>query len=138
MPQGTPYSVLYDSVLAKLISFNLNRMSQDDIYAILKTYLRPAIVQFQYASKQDLEDRDDENSTFNISLDDYEVEILADFMLASYISANYIAVPSLLKTQLVSKDFQIFSPSNQLREIMNMRNKVSRDAQRLLAIYSYM
>lgn len=131
---GTPYTVLYDSVLSKIKDFDFLNLEEQDIYSILFDYIRPAIVSFRIC-KVDLTDRDDKS--FGIDLNDTEIEILANYMTINYLDSNYIRVPLALKQTLSSKDFNAFSPANQLDKLMATRNKYLSDNETLLSRYSW-
>ena len=57
---------------------------------------------------------------FNVDLSDTEIEILSNYLLIEYIDSEYIRTPSLLKVQLPSSDFKVFSPANFLDKLMAM------------------
>lgn len=131
---GTPYTVLYESVLSKIKDYDFLNLDEQDIYSILSEYVRPAIVSFRIC-KVDLSDRNDDG--FNIVLNDTEIEILSNYMVINYLDSNYIRVPLALKQSLSSKDFNAFSPANQLDKLMTVRNKYLSDNETLLSRYSW-
>lgn len=131
---GTPFTVLYDSVLSKIRDYDFFNMKQDEIYEVLSDYLRPAIAAFR-SCKQDISKRNEEG--FECILTDTEVEILANYMTIAYLDSNYIRVPLALKQTLSSKDFNAFSPANHLEKMVEMREKYRKDNETLLVRYSY-
>lgn len=131
---GTPFTVLYDSVLSKIRDYDFFNMKQDEIYEVLSDYLRPAIAAFR-SCKQDISKRTEEG--FECTLTDTEVEILANYMTIAYLDSNYIRVPLALKQTLSSKDFNAFSPANHLGKMVEMREKYRKDNETLLVRYSY-
>ncbi len=131
---GTPFTVLYDSVLSKIRDYDFFNMKQDEIYKVLSDYLRPAIAAFR-SCKQDISKRTEEG--FECTLTDTEVEILANYMTIAYLDSNYIRVPLALKQTLSSKDFNAFSPANHLEKMVEMREKYRKDNETLLVRYSY-
>lgn len=131
---GTPYTVLYESVLSKIKDYDFLNLEEQDIYEILSDYIRPAIVSFRIC-KVDLADRNE--TGFNITLNDTEIEILANYMVINYLDSNYIRVPLALKQTLSSKDFNAFSPANQLDKLITVRNKYLSDNETLLSRYSW-
>lgn len=131
---GTPFTVLYDSVLSKIRDYDFFNMKQDEIYEVLSDYLRPAIAAFR-SCKQDISKRTEEG--FECTLTDTEVEILANYMAIAYLDSNYIRVPLALKQTLSSKDFNAFSPANHLEKMVEMREKYRKDNETLLVRYSY-
>lgn len=131
---GTPYTVLYESVLSKIKDYDFLALEEDDIYSVLHDYVRPAIVSFRIC-KIDLSDRNEVG--FKEVLNDTEIEILANYMVINYLDSNYIRVPLALKQVLSSKDFNAFSPANQLDKMMAVRNKYLSDNETLLSRYSW-
>ena len=131
---GTPYTILYESVLSKIKDYDFLNLDEQEIYEVLLDYVRPAIVSFRIC-KVDLADRTDVG--FNVELNDTEIEILANYMVINYLDSNYIRVPLALKQTLSSKDFNAFSPANQLEKMMAVRNKYLSDNETLLSRYSW-
>jgi hypothetical protein len=132
---STPYKVLYDNVLSKIRDYDLNDLEENEIYEILSDYLLPAIVSFRVC-KKDLSDRD--SVGFNATLNDTEIEILSNYMALEYIRGNYIRVPNMMKMQLSSKDFNAFSPANQLDKIQSSADKLLFDTETLVTRYTWL
>ena len=132
---STSFTVIYESVLSKIKDYQLADLEEEDVYNILSDYLRPAIVSFRIC-KQDLTDRDSES--FACNLTDTEIEILANYMVINYLDSNYIRVPRALKQTLSSKDFNAFSPANQLEKLENLREMYRKDNETLLSRYSWL
>ena len=99
--------------------------------------MRPAVSAFRIC-KQDLTARDEFNEEFEADLSDIEIEILANYMVIAYLDSNYIRVPMALKQTLSSKDFNAFSPANQLQKLVEMREMYRQDNETLLARYSWL
>lgn len=131
---GTPFTVLYDSVLSKIRDYDFFNMEQEEIYSVLSDYIRPAVAAFR-GCKQDISQRTE--TEFECTLTDTEIEILANYMTIAYIDSNYIRVPLALKQTLSSKDFNAFSPANHLEKMMEVREKYRKDNETLLVRYSY-
>ena len=131
---GTPFTVLYDSVLSKIRDYDFFNMEQEEIYSVLSDYIRPAVAAFR-GCKQDISHRTE--TEFECTLTDTEIEILANYMTIAYIDSNYIRVPLALKQTLSSKDFNAFSPANHLEKMVEMREKYRKDNETLLVRYSY-
>lgn len=131
---GTPYTVLYESVLSKIKDYDFINLNEEDIYEVLSDYIRPAIVSFRIC-KIDLSKRNENG--FDEILNDTEIEILSNYMVINYLDSNYIRVPLALKQTLSSKDFNAFSPANQLNAVMTVRDKYLYDNETLLSRYSW-
>lgn len=133
---ATSYGVLYDSVLDKIKDYILADLEQDDVYSILHEYIRPAIVRFEDCHT-DLNDRDEELGQFNVDLSDIEIEIISNYMVVEYLDANYIRIPSMLKSTLTSKDFATYSPANQLEKVKETRRLFMDENAQMMRNYSY-
>ncbi len=132
---ATPYKVLTDHLLDKIRSLGMSDLSETEVEDLLTAYLSPACVRFK-CCKQDLNNRDDFLLTFNFDLTFEEREILATLMLVEYLSATYINVPSLLRQNLTSVDFRVFSSKNHLDGLVNLRDIYKREARQLMSAYS--
>ena len=133
----TPYEKLYDNLLPKFRSYEIPLMTVEEVKDFLHDYLIPAISRF-HVCRKDLNDRDDIVQRFNVELSDMEIEILSNYLLIEYIDAEYIRTPSLLKVQLPSSDFKVFSPANFLDKLMAMHKTYVSENETLLSRYAWM
>ena len=134
---ATSYEKLYENLLPKFRSYEIPLMSTEEVKDYLHDYLIPAISRF-HVCRKDLRDRDDILQRFNVELSDIEIEILSNYLLIEYIDSEYIRVPSLLKVQLPSSDFKVFSPANFLEKLMNMHKTYVSENETLLSRYAWM
>lgn len=134
---ATSYETLYENLLPKFRSYEIPLMSTEEVKDYLHDFLIPAISRF-HVCRKNLNDRDDIIQRFNVELSDTEIEILSNYLLVEYIDSEYIRTPSLLKTQLPSSDFKVFSPANFLDKLMAMRNYYVRENETLLSRYAWM
>jgi len=133
---ATPYQTLDNVMLAKLTNYDYLQYTEEEVYDMLSTYLDSACIKFRVCH-QDLNDRNDAYREFNITLTPTEIDILTNLMVIEYMTANYVNTPSLLKSQMPSKDFSSFSPANQLREIMAVRDTLTKEVGQKMTLYSY-
>ena len=133
----TPYEKLYDNLLPKFRSYEIPLMTVEQVKDFLHDYLIPAISRF-HVCRKDLNDRDDFVQRFNVELSNIEIEILSNYLLIEYIDAEYIRTPSLLKVQLPSSDFKVFSPANFLDKLMAMHKTYVSENETLLSRYAWM
>lgn len=112
-------------------------MSVEEVKDYLHDFLIPAISRFHICRK-DLNNRDDILQRFNVDLSDIEIEILSNYLLIEYIDSEYIRTPSLLKVQLPSSDFKVFSPANFLDKMMAMHKTYVSENETLLSRYAWM
>lgn len=133
----TSYEKLYENLLPKFRSYEIPLMSTEDVKDYLHDFLIPAISRF-HVCRKDLKDRDDILQRFNVELSDIEIEILSNYMLIEYLDSEYVRVPSLLKTQLPSKDFKYYSPANHLDKLTAMHKNYVSENETLLSRYAWM
>lgn len=134
---STPYERLYEGFLPKLQSYDIYKMTEDDVRDSLHDYLLSAIPKF-HVCRKDLNDRDDLLQRFNPDLSDMEIDILVNYMLLEYIDATYVRVPTLLKVNLSSTDFNAFSPANMLSKLTEMQKRFLTENETLLSRYAWM
>lgn len=133
----TSYEKLYDNLLPKFRSYEIPLMTVEEVKDYLHDFLIPAISRF-HVCRKDLNDRDDILQRFNVELSDIEIEILSNYLLIEYIDSEYIRTPSLLKVQLPSSDFKVFSPANFLDKLMAMHKTYVTENETLLSRYAWM
>jgi hypothetical protein len=112
-------------------------MSTEEVKDCLHDYLIPAISRF-HVCRKNLNDRNDILQRFNVELSDIEIEILSNYLLIEYIDSEYIRTPSILKVQLPSSDFKVFSPANFLEKLMAMHKTYISENETLLSRYAWM
>ena len=134
---ATSYEKLYENLLPKFRSYEIPLMSTEEVKDFLHDFLIPAITRF-HVCRKDLNDRDDILQRFNVELSDIEIEILSNYLLIAYIESEYINTPSLLKVQLPSSDFKVFSPANFLDKLVSMRTAYIKENETLLSRYAWM
>lgn len=132
----TTYQELYDSLLSKIKSYDFVSMPDIHMYQIIKDYIRPAIVRYTNC-KQDLSDRDEILEQFNFKLADTELEVLVKYMLIEWLEANYINTPLMLKSQLISKEFNATRNVEVLDKVILLRDKYLYDNKQIASISSY-
>ncbi|MBE2918563.1 hypothetical protein HPK02_06545 [Anoxybacillus flavithermus] len=86
--------------------------------------------------KKDLSNRDQALKQFNEDLTDEEKEILATLMCVEYLTPKLIT-SELLKQKLSTKDYQLYSQANQIKEIREVRDKMKSEANQMMISYSY-
>jgi len=133
---ATPYKEIYERVLPKFKDFDIATMTENEVETILHNYLPSSISSF-YNCKKDLSDRDEILLQFNQNLDNDEIEILSNYMVIVFLDSNYIRVPTILKANLSSSDFNSFSPANFLKELTAMRTMYLIENETILMRYSW-
>ena len=135
---ATPYEKIFKRFILSIKDTDLVQLSEEDIKELLMDWLDGSVSKFNYACKQDLlENKDDVLEQFNIDLTLEEIDILVLLMKVEWLSPN-INNTSLMKQHLSSKDFNLFSPANQLNANSDLYRKAKKDADNAITLYSYM
>jgi hypothetical protein len=131
----TSYSQIYEVFLNKISDYDFLNLEESEVNSIMYNYLRSAIVWFS-SCRQDLSDRDDTLKQFNIDLTDEEIEILSTLMIPEWLKPR-INTTENIKQHMSTKDFQMFSQANHLKELKDLKKDCTREAQQLMSRYSY-
>lgn len=132
----TSYEKIYERFLPKFRDYEIPVMPEDMVIERLHDYLVSATARF-HACRKDLSDRDDLLVRFNEELSNREIEILANYMILEYVDATYVRVPTLLKSNLSSTDFNAFSSANLLSKLNDLQERTRIDNETLLMWYAW-
>jgi hypothetical protein len=135
MATPTPYSDIYDLFSGMTTDYELLSLTVPEQDNILEGWLLSSIGEFDKC-KTDLTDRDSTLKQFNLELSDKEKKILAKLMLCEWLSPKLYTVENL-KNYLSTKDFNMFSPANLLKEIRQTYQDVKREANKMITSYLY-
>lgn len=83
----TSYEEVYSRFLSKVEDTDLPNMSTEHAYKMLRQWLDSAISYIELDRlklKNDLSDRDSDNETFNVTLENYEIELIAMYMQVAW------------------------------------------------------
>ena len=142
MPSVTTYDDIYSKFGKKIQDFELAELLQSEdedtkafVADMLLGFLDSSIAKFKKC-KNDLSDRNDEELTFNIGLEDIEKEILAIMMVSEWLE------PQLNSTLVTAQFFggseqKFFAQSNQLDKIMVLEKNNDLKARKLMRDYTY-
>jgi hypothetical protein len=132
---ATTYDSVYDRFLFKITDYELASLIDTDLENQLLKYLKSAITDFKYCTKN-LTDRNDSSQTFNIDLTETEQEILAKFMLVHWINPNILRLENI-RDHVGSKDFSVFSPGNFLDKLKSLKTDLYNEAVSDMNFYYY-
>lgn len=134
----TTYEDVYSLFLSKIEDFDIKNTMELDYelgQELLNDFLKSSITKFTYCVKN-LFDRDDNFGQFNIELSEMEKEILSTLMVVEYLSPKILR-DELLENNLSSKDYRLFSPANQIKEVRELRELYKSEANSLMIEYYY-
>lgn len=136
---ATPYSDIFTVFSSLITDYSFVELEESDLTTLLTIYLHSSCTKFSKCNK-DLSDRTEATSlaegTFNFDLTDMEVLILANYMIDEWLSPK-LNTSDLLKQILGTKDYNLFSSANQIKELRALREDTRDEINRLIIDYSY-
>lgn len=115
----TSFHEVYDYFLSKITTYNeYTNLTPEELEVELKQLLRVSLS--ECVSFKDIS-ADNILNEFNRDLTDLEMNIISYNMVVHYLSPKINNI-ELLKQSLSSKDYQIYSQANHLKELMSLRN----------------
>lgn len=132
---ATPFNEIYPLFLAQITDYNLALMDDDSLDENMQLWLLGAIGYFSNC-KHDLSEFNLDSKTFTADLNHMEKQILSRFMLTLYLDTHLLK-EDLLKQNLNSKDYRVYSPANQLKALIETKSKINSEANVLMSRYSY-
>lgn len=132
---ATPYQEVYDFFLSKISDYSFVNLEEEELEAVLETYLKKAITRFKKC-RQDLNDRDDTQKIFNADLTDEEKNILSHLMIVEYLTPQLL-VAELLRQTLNTREFRLFSQANHIKEVRGLRDKMNEECDQMIIDYTY-
>ena len=132
---ATPFKEVYNKVYNKISDYSFTKLTQDEVEDVLQSFLLSALVKFK-TCKKDLSNRDLTLKQFNEDLTDEEKEILATLICVEYLTPKLIT-DELLQQRLSTKDYNLYSQANQIKEIRELRDKFKSEANQMMISYSY-
>lgn len=132
----TLYSDIYGLFTSKITDYSFVDFTDVELEDIFSKYLRTAIVKFD-SCKQALQDRDETLKQFNLPLTDIEKEILSSLMVVQWVSVKVNDVKNM-KNVLTDRDFNLYSPANHLKQLIELKNSQQAEVDRLIVKYTYM
>lgn len=130
---ATPFEEIYSGFLGKIVDFDFLEYEQSELEEELMRKLKSACARFDCDKMSSYDETMEE---FSQDLTGLEQEILVCLMLIEWISPKINNV-ELLKQTLASKDFQMYSQANHLRELRELKKDLNKEAQYLMKRYSY-
>lgn len=113
---ATPFTDIYERAIFKFSDRGLLQLTDEDKESVLQKYLFSAQARFANICRINLNDRNDEIGQYNNTLDEASLEILSLGVAYYWIRAKVLRV-ELMKNNLSTKDFTVFSNANLLKEV---------------------
>ncbi|QIW89897.1 hypothetical protein PQE71_gp215 [Bacillus phage Izhevsk] len=143
---NTRLAEVYDGFLSKISDYTLlaNTITDMDIDEELFSYFKSARAKF-FRCRQSLktviatemvDGVQEEFTSFEVELTEYEVEVLIALMLVEYMKPLMVST-EVNKQSLSDKDFKIYSQANQLRELRLLSKELKKEANKMISTYTY-
>lgn len=135
---ATPYENIYKIFLNDIKDKKfVTLLTPEELGDILEDYLSESAYLHFKKCKKNLENRDDLLKQFNEDLSREEQIILAKGMKIKWLSSNFIANEQQLNARLTTKDYNVFSPANQLKVLLDIERELKRDLKSHISRYLY-
>ncbi len=132
---ATSFNEIYSRFLPKIIDHSFLQLSSHDIENHLEDLLNASAVSFlRYCSK--LSSKDNHSKTFSDSLTSEEIEILSILMCVEYLTPRLLT-DDLLKQSMSTKDYNIHSQANHIRQVRELRDDYKKEANNLMILYTF-
>ena len=132
---ATPFSDINISFLSQITDYKLAELEILTLEENLETWLMNALGYYSSNHKK-LQNHDLILKQFNEDLDMTEKYILAKFMVLAYVD-TYVITEQNLEQALTSKDYNTYSPANQLKALIDLKKQISSEANTLISRHSY-
>lgn len=133
---ATSYKTILDVAYDKIKEYDFVKMTEDESDDILKSYIRPACIDYFYKRGKTLV-RDDVVEQFEEDLGDIDIVVLATYLVIRYIDANYINTTLMLKSHLSGTDFHAYTNKDMLAKVKEVRDSFKQEIDQLTVNYSY-
>ena len=134
----TTFNEIYNRFLSKIEDYDLleSLIDEENSEAVtqeLYGFLQSSIPKFTYGIDR-LKDRNE--TSFSNELTELEKEIVSTLMVIEYLSPKILRT-EFLEQRLGSKDYRLFSPANQMKEVREIRESFKREANQLMTEYYF-
>lgn len=120
---NTTFNEVKDIFLSKITDYDICKLNEEELDIELKLKLKSAMAKY---SPSDVK-FDDTLNEFDRELSNIEIEILAIGLVSSWITPM-INTLSLIKQSMNSKDFNMTSQANHLKQLQLLRQEINQEA----------
>ena len=129
---NTELEEIYGMFLSSITDYSIPLMSNDDFEEEMLVLLKKSIARFRF--KKDIA-IDELMGEFTRELTDEEKNILALGMVSEWIKPKIYSV-EVMKMKMNSKDYQLFSESNHIDKLRNIKKEADAEFDYYMDIYS--
>lgn len=130
---NTTFQNVYDFFLSKITTYEFLNLPEVDLQVELKMNLRRAFS--KCVSFKDIK-ADWTMEEFNRELDDLEINIISDWMVIEWIIPQVNNI-EMFKQRLSSKDFNMYSQANHLKELVETKREIERNVHYWMNRYNW-
>lgn len=138
----TPFSLIYNSFLAKITDDMYMEFTKMDTYKMLQELLIAAIHKFEfprvnlnsYVLQEGTTEEDYSEGYFNCLLSNEEINILAVYMVVEWLSQQLASVENI-RMKYSGSDFKFTSQANHMAKIQAMKTEYEREGFHLQRLY---
>lgn len=131
----TSYLTIYNRFLDKVTDYFIFELSDEDTCNYCHKLLMSALANLKNLDN-DLGDIDDDKGVFNSDLTNKEIEYVACQMACEWLTPQ-INNTTLTTFYIGTKDEKFFAPSNQLKELMALRDDMIARIKKIRRDYTY-
>lgn len=132
---ATQYSDVINVFIGKINDYDLPKFTDVEREEIITGFLVSACTKFK-SCKVDLYDRDNTLKQFNQTLDDEIIDIISETMIVEWLKPKLLSSENI-KNCLSTKDYNLFSPANLLKEIRETFKECKYESKKLINNYSF-
>lgn len=133
---ATPYSIIYERAINKMIERNFASLTTAVKESMLKNYLKMAEAKFENVCAYDLSLKTEDTDGYVADLQNAEIEVLALGMVFQWFSQCVFDTDNF-KNVLSTKDYQFASPGNLLEKLIALRSIAKREFDEAMVDYDY-
>lgn len=131
----TSYLTIYNRFLDKVTDYFIFELSDEDTCNYCHKLLMSALANLKNLDNN-LDDIDDDNGVFNSDLTNKEIEYVACQMACEWLTPQ-INNTTLTTFYVGAKDEKFYSSSNQLKELMSLRDDMIARIKKIRRDYTY-
>lgn len=129
----TPFSAIYTSFFSKITDDMYMELDRKQTEGILQELLIGAIPWFEFP-KVNIFDYDEDMETFNIHLNNEEINILATYMIVGWLDQQLASVENT-RMKYSGSDFKFTSQANHMQKLLQLKKDYERTGFHLQRLY---
>ena len=129
----TPFSAIYTSFFSKITDDMYMELDRKQTEGMLQELLIGAIPWFEFP-KVNIFDYDEDMETFNIHLNNEEINILATYMIVGWLDQQLASVENT-RMKYSGSDFKFTSQANHMQKLLQLKKDYERTGFHLQRLY---